>query len=135
MDLRKYWMVVHRMDPGFKDVLDRKGIDEAAVLYRDVRQQDSTALLFTEAQMNRLGYVYLSRNRVSEALSAFRLNIEAFPESFNVYDSYAEALMADHQYEKALKHYARSVALNPSNNNGKEKLAEVQRLLSAPVLR
>jgi tetratricopeptide (TPR) repeat protein len=85
--------------------------------------------------MNRLGYVYLSGKRVSEALAAFRLNIEAYPESFNVYDSYGEALMADHQYEQALRHYARSVEMNSSNNNGREKLAELRRLLSAPGIR
>jgi hypothetical protein len=131
VDLGKYWRVVRRMDPGFKEVLDQRGIDEAAAYFRDHRRRDSTALLFTEAQMNGLGYARLSRGRVKEALAAFRLNIEAFPESFNVYDSYGEALMADGQYERALDNYARSVELNPSNSNGREKMADVRRLLSA----
>ena len=127
--LRNYWIVFHRMDPGLEDVLRRRGADEAVTYYHRRREQDSTALLFTERQMNRIGYEYLSRGQVSEALVLFRLNIEVYPESFNVYDSYAEALMADHQYELAVQNYSRSVELNPGNDNGKKKLAELRALM------
>jgi len=59
------------------------------------------------------------------------LNIEAFPESFNVYDSYGEALMAGHQYGLAVENYARSVALNPQHDNGRKKLAQLRLLLDS----
>jgi tetratricopeptide (TPR) repeat protein len=130
VNLRNYWIVFHRMDPGFEDVLRRKGINEAVTYYHRCREQDSTALLFTESEMNRLGYTYLTRSQVREALLVFRLNIEAYPESFNVYDSYAEALMADHQYGLAVQNYTRSVELNPENENGRKKLAELELLMA-----
>ena len=130
VNLRTYWMVFWRMDPAFEDVLRRSGVDEAVTYYQRRREQDSTALLFTELQMNRLGYAYLTRGQVREALALFRLNIEAYPESFNVYDSYGEALMADHQYELAVRNYTRSVELNPENENGRKKLAELHLLLT-----
>jgi len=133
VNLRTYWMVFHRMDPGFDDALRRGGVDGAMQYYHRRREEDSTALLFIEPQMNRLGYTYLGRGQVTEALAVFRLNIEAFPESFNVYDSYGEALMADHQYELAVRNYARSVELNPENDNGREKLSQLHLLLSAPT--
>jgi tetratricopeptide (TPR) repeat protein len=123
------------MDPGFDDVLRRRGVDEAVTYYHRRREQDSTALLFSELEMNRLGYAYLNRGQVREALVLFRLNIEANPESFNVYDSYAEALMADHQYELAVKNYARSIELNPENDNGRKKLAELDLLMSTHTTR
>jgi hypothetical protein len=129
VNLRKYWIVFHRMDPTFREVLDRGGIEEAVTYYRKQREQDSTALLFTEQQMNRLGYTCLNRGQVKEALALFRLNIEAYPESFNVYDSYGEALMADRQYKPAVQNYARSVELNPGNDNGRKKLEELHHLL------
>jgi tetratricopeptide (TPR) repeat protein len=128
--LRNYWIVFKRMDPRFEDALHRGGVVEAAAYYHERRNQDSTALLFTESQMNRLGYTYLNRGQVKEALMLFRLNIEAYPESFNVYDSYAEALMADHQYEPAVKNYIRSLELNPRNDNGRKKLAELHLLMT-----
>jgi hypothetical protein len=130
VNLRSYWIVFHRMDPGFEEVLRGMGVDEAVAYYHRRRERDSTALLFTEPVMNRLGYAYLARGQVREALSVFQLNIEAYPESFNVYDSYAEALMADQQYELAVQNYARSVELNPENDNGRKKLAQLQLLLA-----
>jgi tetratricopeptide (TPR) repeat protein len=129
VNLRAYWIVSNRMDPGFEEVLRNRGVDEAVAYYHRNREQDSTSLLFTEPQMNRLGYVYLNRGQVKEALAVFHLNVQAYPESFNVYDSYAEALMADHQYELAVQNYRRSVELNPANDNGRKKLAELHHLL------
>ena len=81
--------------------------------------------------MNRTGYARLGQGGVNEALTLFRMNIEAYPESFNVYDSYGEALMAHRQYELALKNYTRSVELNPGNASDREKLAQLLRLLAA----
>jgi tetratricopeptide (TPR) repeat protein len=129
VNLRSYWIVFYRMDLGFEEALRRRGFDEAVAYYHRHREQDSTALLFTELEMNRLGYAYLTRGQVKEALALFRLNIEAYPQSFNVYDSYAEALMADHQYELAVQNYTRSVELNPENDNGRKKLAQLHLLL------
>ncbi len=76
--------------------------------------------------MNSLGYQYLNRGQVKEALALFKLNVEANPWSSNVYDSYGEALKADHQYELAVENYRRSVEMDPGNENGKKKLAEIE---------
>jgi Dolichyl-phosphate-mannose-protein mannosyltransferase len=137
VNLRAYWIVARRMDPGFEEALNRGGINEAAKFYHQRRSADSTALLFSESAMNRLGYAYLNRGQVREALALFLLNIEAYPLSFNVYDSYAEALMADHQYERAVWNYTRSVELNSNNDNGRKKLKELSLLLhsSTPPVR
>jgi hypothetical protein len=129
VNLRAYWIVAHRMDPLFEEALTRHGVSEAGEYYHRRRSADSTALLFSESAMNRLGYAYLNRGQVKEALALFRLNIEAYPQSFNVYDSFAEALMTDHQYERAAHNYTRSVELNPENDNGRKKLAQLHLLL------
>jgi tetratricopeptide (TPR) repeat protein len=129
VNLRAHWRVFHRMDAGFEDVLRRGGVDEAVTYYHSRRELDSAALFFSESEMNGLGYAYLTRGQVREALALFRLNIDAYPQSFNVYDSYGEALMVDHQYELAVKNYARSVELNPENENGLKKLTELRLLL------
>jgi len=129
VDLRASWIVFHRMDPGLEEALRRGGANEAVRYYHRRREQDSTALLFTEEQMNRRGYARLNRGEVREALTLFRLNVEAYPHSFNVYDSYAEALTADHQYGAAIQNYLRSVELNPGNDNGRKRLEELRHLL------
>ncbi len=130
VDLRKYWIVNYRMDTAFAGVLQREGVDRAVEYYHTRKQQDSSSVLFTERQMNSLGYEYLGRNQVREALSLFKLNVEAHPWSFNAYDSYGEALMADHQYELAAQNYTRSVEMNPGNENGRKKLEELKVLIA-----
>jgi len=130
VNLRSYWRVFHSMDPEFEDVLHRRGADEAVAYFRRSRSQDSTKLLFGEEQLNRLGYEYLNGGKVKEALTVLKLNIEAYPESFNAYDSYGEALIADHQYESAAQYYTRSLEINPRNENGRKKLAVLQDLLA-----
>jgi hypothetical protein len=130
LNLRKYWIVSRTMDPGFEDVLRREGVDQAVMYFHMQRKQDPVSILFTERQMNALGYEYLNHNRVKEAIALFRLNIEAYPESFNVYDSFAEALMTDHQYTLAVQNYTRSLELNPGNDNGRKKLEELKLLMA-----
>lgn len=130
LNLRRYWMVSWKMDPEFEDVLKHKGVDQGVQYYHRQLNLDSSAILFTEQQMNALGYDYLNHNRVKEALVLFRLNIEAYPASFNVYDSFGEALMADHQYILATQNYARSVEINPKNENGRKKLEELKVLIA-----
>jgi hypothetical protein len=131
LDLRKYWIVLHRMYPGFEDVLRREGVDRAVEYYHMQLSQDPGAILFTERQMNALGYEYLNHNRVKEAIALFQMNVEAYPESFNVYDSFAEALMADHKYILAVQNYTRSVELNPGNENGRKQLEKLKALMAS----
>jgi hypothetical protein len=67
--------------------------------------------------MNRLGYVYLRKGEISAALQLFRLNVNLFPQSYNVYDSYGESLMVNDQIELAIENYKKSLELNPNNQN------------------
>ena len=77
-------------------------------------------------EMNRFGYGYLNKKEYEKAIGViFKLNVRAYPESFNVYDSYGEALMAAGNKEGAIKNYKKSLELNPHNLNGIEKLKEL----------
>jgi tetratricopeptide (TPR) repeat protein len=70
----------------------------------------------------------MRRGQLQEALALFRLNIEAYPWSSNVYDSYAEALMANRQYDLAVRNFRRSLELDPGNRNATKNLKELQLL-------
>lgn len=50
------------------------------------------------------------------------MNVEMYPESWNVYDSLGEGYMNDEQKELAIKNYEKSLELNPDNENGKAML-------------
>lgn len=87
------------------------------------RQWQSGADIFIEeAELNRIGYGLLNQEKFADAIAVFRLNVDVYPESANVYDSYAEALMKSGQTESAILNYKKSLALNPENNNAREML-------------
>ncbi|MFK7953149.1 MAG: serine hydrolase [Ekhidna sp.] len=75
-----------------------------------------------EFEMNQLGYDYLGSGQMQQALTIFQINIEAFPSSFNVYDSYAEALLMSGNMKESIKNYQKSLEINPDNRNGIQML-------------
>ncbi|WP_191967834.1 serine hydrolase domain-containing protein [Rhizosphaericola mali] len=79
----------------------------------------------TESEMNKLGYQLLRHNKKDAAISVFRTTTKIFPESWNAFDSYAEALLANGQKTKAIKMYQKSLELNPNNENGKQILLKI----------
>lgn len=84
--------------------------------------KDNKVLALRENEMNQIGYQLLGDGKSEEAAQVFVLNIEAFPESANAYDSYAEALMNLGRNEEAIKNYKISVEMNPANQNGIDML-------------
>lgn len=65
-------------------------------------------------ELNGIGYMFLRLDRVEDALAVFGLNIELYPESWNVYDSYAEALLEDGNTTAAIRNYEIALKLNPA---------------------
>ena len=55
--------------------------------------------------MNTYGYQLINNNKIQEALHVFKLNIERYPDSWNAYDSYAEALNLFGKTDEAIKNY------------------------------
>jgi len=79
-----------------------------------------------ETALNALGYRYLQSRRMAEAVAVFEINAETFPESWNAWDSLAEACLNQEDSDKAERYYAKSVELNPDNQNGKDNLSEIR---------
>lgn len=106
----------------FSEIMKEKGIDEAANFYNKKIEEGEK---IPEMLMNLFGYNYLNKKQYKEAIEIFKLNIKAYPESYNVYDSYGEALIAAGDKEEAIKNYKKSIEINPKNINGIEKLREL----------
>jgi len=92
------------------------GIDEAARRYHDLKTAAPATYNFDEDQLNALGY-RLIQAKDSKAIRIFQLNVEAYPQSSNVYDSLGEAYMDSGNKTQAIVNYQNSLALNPKNGN------------------
>ena len=99
-------------------VIEDKGLEEMGEAYWAMKEAQADELDFSENQLNELGYHYVGKGELEKASAIFKLNIEAFPNAWNAYDSYGEVLLAQGAREKAIENYRKSVTLNPSNTNG-----------------
>ena len=93
------------------------GIDEAARQYHDLKAAAPATYNFDEDQLNALGYRLIQAKEYSKAIRIFQLNVEAYPQSSNVYDSLGEAYMDDGNKTQAIANYQKSLELNPKNGN------------------
>ena len=93
------------------------GIDAAVKQYHDLKAAPPTAYNFDEDELNTLGYRLIRMRKLKEAVRIFQLNVEAYPQSSNVYDSLAEACMDDGNKPQAIANYHKSLELNPKNRN------------------
>lgn len=79
-----------------------------------------------QRRLNRAGYDFMRRAMLADALHVFRLNCDLFPDSWNVYDSYAEALLASGDRNGAVTNYRKSLELSPNRKAGRKRLAELE---------
>jgi 3-oxoadipate enol-lactonase len=106
----------------FFEILGQKGVPEAVTVFEEARKRNDHSLDFSEQRMNQTGYGYLQAGKIKEAIELFKLNVEAYPDSWNTYDSLAEAYMADGNKEMAILYYEKSLKLNPGNTNAVNQL-------------
>jgi hypothetical protein len=97
----------------------------AAKRFREFRADPVNAYLNAEAIMNTFGYQLMRANHLDQAIEIFKLNVEAYPQSANVYDSLGEAYMNKGDRELAIKNYQKAFELDPLNTNA---MATVKRL-------
>jgi tetratricopeptide (TPR) repeat protein len=109
--------------------IDEEGIDEAVKRYHRLKKAFRKIYYVDvgEREINTLGYILLRGHRVKEAIEILKLNVAEYPESWNVYDSLAEAYMKNGDKDPAIKYYKKSLQLNPKNENGKKMLEELSK--------
>ena len=108
-----------------KQIIDDKGTKELADAYLELKNNQGNNYIFSENHLNQLGYYFLGKDEIENAIAILQINVEAFPDSFNVYDSYGEALLASGNKEKAIKNYLKSIELNPGNVGGIKVLKDL----------
>jgi len=102
------------------DITLTKGADAGRKLFH--AQKDAPNYYFREDEMNNAGYALLQAGKPSDAIEIFKLNVLSFPNSWNAYDSLAEAYLRAGDKKRAVENYSRSLKLNPRNKAAAEFL-------------
>jgi CubicO group peptidase (beta-lactamase class C family) len=97
-------------------VIEKDGFDAGLLFYKEAKTSNDFYL--DEDELNLAGYDFLVNKKTDLALAIFKLNVEEFPNSFNVYDSYGEVLLTVGDTAKAIENYTKSIKLYPKNENG-----------------
>lgn len=102
------------------------GIEEMEAAYRAFKADPANSGIFTEIQLNVLGYQLMGAGQLPAARRVFELNVEFYPGSWNVYDSLAESFMDAGDGERAIELYGRSLEINPANTNATAMIAQIR---------
>lgn len=109
------------LDEGQQNALLQKALDNAIELSIKAKVDNRS-----EQDLNNLGYSFLRNEELGKALEVFKLTTILFPDSFNAYDSYGEALLKADKKREAIEMYEKSIELNPENENGKAVLRQIK---------
>jgi tetratricopeptide (TPR) repeat protein len=101
------------------------GIDQATKQYHDVKAAAPATYNLDEDELNALGYQLIQAHQFKHAIRVFQLNVEAYPQSGNTYDSLGEAYMDDGNKAQAIANYQRSLRISPRNANAVKMLQKL----------
>jgi CubicO group peptidase (beta-lactamase class C family) len=94
--------------------------------YQELMKEDAKDPTIEESTLNNLGYQYLNNEKTKMALDIFKVNMILYPNSSNVYDSYADACVKIGEFDLAIENYKKSLGLDPQNSNAKELIMELE---------
>jgi CubicO group peptidase (beta-lactamase class C family) len=101
-------------------------ISEAIEGYKKIKQEHPNNVAVSEERLNNIGYGLLQQKKMAASIAVFKLNVELYPQSSNVYDSLGEAYMVNGDKELAIANYKKSLELNPKSENGAAMLKRLQ---------
>ena len=126
------WFETHQFKKGVaaavlvERVVEEQGIEAGIKKYHELKAQILTDCYFDASSFNILGYKLMNQKKISEAIAVFKLNTKAFPDTWNTYDSLAEAYMKNGNKKLAIINYQKSLELNPDNTNAKKLIKKLK---------
>ncbi len=105
----------------FNPSYDKFGADPDA-LQKNFAQYRMSA---PEGIINRFGYNAMQQKNLELAQRYFQMNIDAHPESGNVYDSMGELLLNKGDTLNAITNYEKSLQLDPKNENARTVINKI----------
>lgn len=94
-------------------LLEEGNIEEAEAMVSSGLSKAVERDLLNQSSINELGYDHLGRENTLMAIAVFKFNVNAFPESADVYDSLGEAYVETGQNQLAIDNYRKALEIDP----------------------
>ena len=108
--------------PNILDVIDEQPESgKAAKMLEEALQRNPKVVPFSEALVNLIGYEHMADNDVRGAVEIFKLNVTAYPDSPNVYDSLGDAQLSSGYAELAEKSAKKAIDLLATDTKDSEE--------------
>ncbi|MEM9664833.1 MAG: serine hydrolase [Bacteroidota bacterium] len=105
-----------------ESLIESEGIDAAEARYRDLLAHGGAGYDIREGQLNNLGYLLLERGETETAIRIFALNVDAYPDSWNPYDSLGEAYLVAGDTARSIASYQEALLRYPGATSAREAL-------------
>jgi len=110
------------------DQIDQPGgAAKVGQLLEEARQHDPKATLFSEATVNFVGYQHIQSGDTKGAVEIMKLNVAAYPNSPNVYDSLSDAYLANGQRDLSRQNAKKAIELLSSDTTYNEQVRDLIR--------
>jgi dienelactone hydrolase len=104
------------------DQIDQPGgAAKVGQLLEETRKHAPKATLFSEVIVNFVGYEHIQSGDTKGAVEIMKLNVAAYPNSPNAYDSLSDAYLADGQKDLARQNAKKALELLPSDTTDNEQ--------------
>ena len=107
----------HDIDDLVRQRLYSKGIEETKIYYNELLRSKPDSIRWDEKLLNALGYRLLNEGKNEEAIAVFQMNISAYPNSPNIYDSYGDGLDWAGKPKEAIIQYKKAVEMAKEQND------------------
>src|SRR5262249_14492534 len=102
------------LQPGFGNQWTQSALLAALGKTNDAAAaKDKAMATATEADLNQLGYQYLQGGKLDDAIALFKKNVDKYPQSWNAYDSLAEAYASKGDKAQAIQLYGKALSMAP----------------------
>ncbi len=108
------------------EMLIAGNLEEAIGQYKSIRQSSPSDPSIAQSRVNQIGYRLLRAGTLDAAIAVFEMNVEFYPDSWNVYDSLGEALAKKGDKVSAIKNYEEALRLNPGAESARKALLDLK---------
>ena len=102
------------------------GIQAAIDQYHKLKKEQPDSYNFGENELNMLGYQLIWREMNEASIEVFKLNIQAFPDSANPYDSIGEAYQSLGHLELAVENFEKALLINSKMASAAEAIKQIK---------